>query len=160
MSKCCICGREVTNENAPVLLMSAYGNPRLVCSVCEEHIETASNGREPNEIEAACRALGEDLTAYNNDESAIINAVGKIIADAKERCRAIKDGSYDFSKETEVSDEEEFDITEDLMETEEDRARDEEDRRVSDKLDKITSIISGIVFAGVAIYLLVRIIFF
>ena len=159
MSKCCICGREITDENAPVLFMSGFGNPRLVCSTCEEHIDVANNGCEPEKIEEACRALASDLEAHNTDETAVINAVGKILLSARDRKNAIEDGSYDFSSDESTTEEEEFDITEDLMETEEDRALDEAEKLRSDKLDKIISWISGIAFAGVAVYIILKFIF-
>ena len=159
MSRCCICGREVDSENAPVLAMSAYGNPRLVCPVCEANIDEATNGREPDKILLACRNLGDDLTAFNNDEIGIINAVNRIITEATERCDAIKRGDYDFDAENNF-DSEEFDITEDLMETEEDRQLVEAEARTAEKLDKIISWASGIIIAAVVLFFIIRLIFF
>lgn len=160
MSRCCICRREVTDENAPILTMSGYGNPRYVCSECEANIEKATHSRELDEIEGACKALGDALTAANTDELIIINSVNGIIGEAMERYEKIKAGDYDFSEdEDEDASSDEFEITEELMETEEDKRKDEQEARASQLVDKIISWSSAVILAGLVIYLLIRFIF-
>ena len=125
---CSICQYPLEKEDAPVIAMSALGNPKCVCERCEEFIEAATTSRDPDEITEACKNLGETLTRGNTGDEQIIVAVNDIIASANQRCAAIKDGTYDFSLDENES--EEFDITEDLMETEEDKAKDARDEKM------------------------------
>lgn len=152
---CCICHSLVEKEDAPVIAMSGYGNPKCVCSKCEAFIDTATQSHDPDEISAACKSLGEAMTRGNSRDEQVIASVNEIIAAANERCSAIKDGNYDFSDDEENGDGE-FDITEDLMETEEDRIKDEHDAEVSKRLDTICAWIGGIAFIGFAIFMIIK----
>ena len=58
---CSVCGRQVNENEAPILFMSGAGVPRLLCEHHEALIDTASESRDPKEIRAAIAALGEDL---------------------------------------------------------------------------------------------------
>lgn len=152
---CCICQFPIEKEDAPVIAMSGYGNPKCVCSNCEAIIETATESHDPDEITEACKKLGEVLTRGNTcDEQVIVN-VNEIISAANERCVAIRDGEYDFSNDEENEDGE-FDITDDLMETEEDRQQDEQDAKVSKLIDTIGSWAAGIIFAAFIIFFIIK----
>ena len=126
---CCICQFPIDKDDAPVIAMSGYGNPKCACSSCEAIIETATTSHDPDEIAEACKELGEALTRGNTGDEQIIDSVNEIIRTANERGSAIRDGSYDFSLDEEGG--EEFDIPEELLESEEDKAKDEHDAKIS-----------------------------
>ena len=164
--KCCICKNKIyecEESSASIFMMSGFGVPKYVCKDCEDVIETVSNGKEPDKIEEACRKLGEALTAGNTEDMNVINEVNSIITDAAERAAAIREGTYDFALEEEMKKEaeaeEQFEITEDLMETEEDRRKDERDAKVNRVMDTVFAWISGVVIGGALIYFIYNLIF-
>ena len=142
---CCICQHPINNEDAPVIAMSGYGNPKCACESCEALIETAMKSHDPDEISAACKSLGEALTDGNTGDEQIIESVNNIIYSANGRCTAIKDGTYDFTLDDDVA-EDEFDITDDLEETEEDRKKDERDQKFNKILDTVSAWVLGALF--------------
>lgn len=135
--------------------MSGYGNPKCVCSDCEALIERATLSRTPEEISSACKALGEALTYGNTGDEQVIESVNEIISSAKERHDAIQNGTYDFSLDEEDSDDN-FDITEDIMETEEDRLKDERDAKISKIIDTVGSWAAGIILAGAVVFFVIK----
>ena len=107
---CCICHHPLNSEDAPVIAMGGYGNPKCACESCEALIDTATTSRDPEKISEACKSLGEALTAGNTGDEQIIDTVNDIIRSASERGAAIKEGTYDFALD-EADAEDEFDIT-------------------------------------------------
>ena len=154
---CCICHAPVEKEDAPVIAMSAYGNPKCVCSKCEALIDAATSSHDPDEINEACKAIGEALTRGNTGDEQVIATVNDIITSANERCIAIKDGTYDFALD-EKADEDEFEITEELMETEEDKEKDQHDEKVSKIIDTVGTWVAGLLFVAAAIFFIIKII--
>lgn len=152
---CCICQSQIEKDDAPVIAMSGYGNPKCVCSECEALIDAATESREPEKITEACKALGEALTRGNTGDEQIIQTVNEIIFTASERCEAIKEGTYDFSLD-EKSEEDEFDITEDLMETEEDKEKDARDAKINNIIDAIGAWVAGLAFVGVVVFFILK----
>ena len=97
-------------------------------------------------------AIGLEHTVSNRE--AVIAAITNILADGAERAKKIKDGIFDFDAELQEAEaEEEFDISEELAESEEDRLLDEEEAEKEKRLDKITSIICGLILFGTMAYL-------
>ncbi len=152
---CSVCQYPLEKDDAPVIAMGAFGTPKCVCEKCENLIETATTSRDPNEITEACKALGESLTRGNTGDEQIIASVNEIIYSANERCNAIKDGTYDFSLD-EKEPEEEFEITEDLMETEEDRAKDEHDAKIAKIVDTVGAWIGGVALTLAVVFLIIK----
>ncbi len=160
---CCICKKNVEQECAPILMMSAYGIPRYICPECESAIDKAMESLDPETINDSCRKLGESLTAGNTDDTAVIDEVNKIIFDAKSRCKKIKDGTYSEDENSEngkdsdaVKNEEEFELTEDLLETEEDRAKDEHDAKVAKIVDTAVSWAAGIMIVAAIVFFIIK----
>ena len=150
---CCICQHPIEKDDAPVIAMSGYGNPKCACERCEKLIDTATGSHDPEEISAACKSLGEALTKGNTGDEQIITAVNDIIYSAHERCNAIKDGTYDFSLD-ELDEEDSLEeIPEELLESEEDKQLDEEENERAEKLDKVLNWIwAGVMVAAVAFF--------
>ena len=151
---CCICQAPITKEDAPVIAMSAYGNPKCVCEKCEAIIDSATLSHDPNEIVESCQLLGEALTRGNTCDEQVIDAVNGIISEASIRCEKIANGNYDFSEDEKEG--EEFEITEDIMESEEDRIKDEKDQKVAKIVDTIGSWVSGVVLLGAVIFFIIK----
>ena len=152
---CSTCLTKITSEDAPVLVMGAYGTPKLLCDDCAALIETITLGRDYDEITAAMQALTEKMSSANIDDRFTVNTVTKILADSAVRAQKIKEGTYDFTLD-EQEDEESFEeIPEELQETEEDRLLDEKEAEENAKFDKFMNklwIVIGIAAAGYIIW--------
>ena len=123
---CVICKRPIEKEEPAILMMGGYGVPKCICEECENTVDILNESEDAGEIREGCRKLGEALTRGDTGDESVIVTVNEIIAEAGKKAESIENGTYDPSKEKE--EEEEFDITEDLEETEEDRKLDEEER--------------------------------
>ena len=152
---CSTCLTRITSEDAPVLIMGAYGTPKLLCDDCAALIETITLGRDYDEITAAMQALTEKMSSANIDDKFTVNTVTKILSDSAVRAQKIKEGTYDFTLD-EQEDEESFEeIPEELQETEEDRLLDEKEAEENAKFDKLMNklwIVIGISAAGYIIW--------
>ena len=154
MKHCSICGKEVS-EDAAILTMGGLGSPRLLCDECEELLDRSLNGKEYGDLAEATDTLAERLEKFGNEDSAVLEKVGELFSQAKERAELIKSGDYDFSAE-EAPEEEVEEIPEELRETEEDRLLDEEEAKENKKIDKITTIICGVAFVAVLVFFIVK----
>lgn len=122
-------------EDAPVLAMGPYGNPRYICSECSRDLDTATLGKEIPEIKEAMKRLGEKISRKNPDELSLETANG-ILNNAADRARLIEAGEYDFSLDEEKDEEELLDIPEEQKESEEDKLLDKQDEEKNKKFDK------------------------
>ena len=179
---CCLCNNEILNEDtAPILTLGNSGWPRYVCPECEERIAATTEAKTYEDISDACRTLGDGMIAMRVEDTAVIEEVNEIIKSAMERAEQIKAGTYDFSQDEEVlpenndaasgeedgdgnegakaTEKPEFDIPEELRETEEDRALDEKEARANKVLDTVTSWAAGLILLGAVIFFLVRFVF-
>ena len=137
MAKCCICGKNIEREDAAVLSMGAAGIPRLLCDECEGLLDTATLGRDYNEIKAAIEKIGTYMVERDPD-GVTYSMVNEILLSSSERAKAIKDGSYDFALDEQPKDDGGLeDIPEDMRESEEDIALDKKDDEKMKKFDKI-----------------------
>lgn len=156
---CSTCLTRITNDDAPVLIMGAYGTPKLLCDECAALVETITLGRDYDEITSAMQTLTERMSAANIDDRFTVNTVTKILSDSAVRAQKIKEGTYDFALDEEVEDESFDEIPEELKETEEDRLLDEKEAEENAKFDKLmnkTWIIVGAVAAGYIIWRIVE----
>ena len=152
MKSCSICKRTVDTENAPILAMGGFGNPRYLCEECSADIESALYEKDTEKIEASMQRLSEKLAAASSDDGLTIETVKDIFSRAGERAKAIKDGAYDFS-EDESADEGFDELPQELMETEEDKEKDKKDAETAKKIDKISNWITlGIIVAAVIFF--------
>ena len=159
MSKnCCTCLSHIENEDAPVLAMSAYGNPKLLCDDCAELVEVINYGRDYDSIARAMDKLTAKMSEANIDDSITVETVTAMLEEGAERAQKIKDGSYDFSLDEVKANEGLDDIPEELQETEEDRLLDEKEAEAVAKFDKFLNwawIGAGIAAAGFIIWKLI-----
>ena len=151
---CSTCLTRITAEDAPVLIMGAYGTPKLLCDECAALIDTITLGTEYDEITDAMQTLTEKMSSANIDDRFTVDTVTKILSDSAVRAQKIKEGTYDFALD-EQEDEGFDEIPEELMETEEDRLLDEKDAEDNAKFDKFMNklwIALGIAAAGYIIW--------
>jgi len=155
---CCTCLKRIDTEDAPVLTMGAYGNPKLLCDDCAALIETITAGREYDEITAAMQELTDIMSKSNIDDRVTVATVTEMLADSAKRAQKIKEGTYDFSLD-DAEEAEGFDeIPEELQETEEDRILDEKEKAANEKFDKFMNWMWIGVGIGAALFLIWKII--
>ena len=153
---CVICKRPIEKEEPAILMMGGYGVPKCICEECENTVDLLNESEDAGEIREGCRKLGEALTRGDTGDESVIVTVNEIIAEAVKKAESIENGTYDPSEEKE--EEEEFDITEDLEEIEEDRKLDEEEARANKIYNTVSSWVAGIIIVialGFFIYKLI-----
>jgi hypothetical protein len=155
---CVICKRPIEKEEPAVLTMGGFGVPKCICGQCEETIDKMTTGTDYEEIIESCVSLGESLTRGDTGDNSVIATVNGLIKNASERAAKIKDGTYDFSLD-EKSDDEDFEITEDIAETEEDRALDEKEAKANKVLDTILTWASGIIIVVAVVFFTIKMLF-
>jgi hypothetical protein len=164
---CCICKKTVDSETSPILTVGGYGNAKYLCDECAADLDTATTARDFDVIKSAMDSIGEKMGKNNIDDDLVIATVGELFIGAKKRAKAIAAGEYDFSSEDEDSDtvtadeqtdssedgeeKEEFDIPEELRETDEDKELDAKEKKQGAFYDKIFNWISlGIITIALA----------
>ena len=153
---CVICKRPIEKEEPAILMMGGYGVPKCICEECENTVDLLNESEDAGEIREGCRQLGEALTRGDTGDESVIVTVNEIIAEAGKKAESIENGTYDPNEEKE--EEEEYDITEDLEETEEDRKLDEEEARANKIYNTVSSWVAGIIIVialGFFIYKLI-----
>ncbi len=133
MHYCSVCKRDFESETPSVLTMGRSMTPRYICPECEALMDEAIGAVEPDQAKSAIAKLGEILAASDSEDTPVILAVTSHLGRAKKRAQAIEEGTYDFSLDEE--DTEEFELTEDMMETEEDRELDRREEEQEQRLN-------------------------
>lgn len=153
--RCCICLDGVDGDNAPILTMSGAGVPRCLCERCAADVDTVTEGREYPVIIESIDRLSANLSEKNIDDPITLNAMTSLLARAAKRAKLIGEGSYDFSLDEVVLDEdgniEEIleEIPEELLENDADREMDAEEEEKLKRLDKILNWVWAAVLIGV-----------
>lgn len=160
MKNCCICERPIEDEeNAPVLTMGKYANPRLLCPECSACLDRVTGSHDPAEVRRERASLGDLVNKSGTyDDTSVFETLKEIFDRSEERAAAIEAGTYDFSQDETDAAEGLEDIPEDMKETAEDRAKDEADVLSEKKLDKLLNI-AWILVGVAAVALIVKFIF-
>lgn len=162
-NNCALCGTVPEKDEPTVLALGSYGYPRCLCEECEAEIDTATLGRDYDEIVAAITSLADKTEKFGRYDHTTFEAMQAILEDAAKRAAAIKDGSYDFSLDeqegTEDSEESFDEIPEALRETEEDRALDEKEAKTNKVFDSILNWAWLVVFVGIIGFFLLKFVF-
>lgn len=157
MKRCSICAKPIDREDAPILVMGPYGNPRLMCDECEADIVTATTSRDYDEIDAAIARITKRVSESPIIDQQSYETVCSILESAGSRAVAIRDGSYDFSlDEANGSEDELDDIPEELRETAEDAELDRRDEEEMEKVNKVMNYVTIGAFAAVGLFLIYR----
>ena len=131
--------------------MGGYGNPKYICDECAEDLDAATTSHDYDAVKSAMDSIGEKMSRNNIDDELVIATVGELFINAKQRAKAIKAGTYDFSTEEQMTEQvapetaedgEEFDIPEELRESEEDKELDAAEAKKSAAYEKILNWVS------------------
>ncbi len=155
MKKCAICNSPVTRDDAPILTMDVYGNPRCLCDACDRELTVATEGEEYSEIVEAIEKVGRRVAESSLADRKTLVTVKEILSTAGERAEKIRDGEYDFSAD-EAEDGGFDEIPEELLETEEDRELDRAEEVRNQKFDKIFNWVAGIAIGAAAAFVIYR----
>ena len=161
MRKCCICDTPIAREDAPVLTIGGFGNPKWLCDSCEQLLDTVTLGREYSEIAAGLDELGRRMGECGPDKLTL-DTVNGIVSAAAERAKEIKSGGYDFSLDEKNEDSELDELPSELAESEEDRELDRRDEEKNKRFDKFYNgllIGSCIVVGAVIVWKIIELIF-
>ncbi len=134
--RCALCYSTVEGENLPVLAIGAYGAPRYLCSNCEQLVEGASFGTDYDDIVASLDSIGSLLTERNIDDPTTLNTILPLLEESAKRAQKIKDGEWDFTLDEEARSEE-YEIPEELLESEEDKLLDKKEEETGKKIDRV-----------------------
>ena len=146
MDKCALCQSTSIAEDAPVLTIGAYGNPKYICNECNSDLECVTLGRDFDEIGAAMDRLGKKMASAAPDKLTLAT-VDEILRESAERAKLIKAGEYDFSLDGEGDIPEDTEMDElppELLESEEDKELDKRDEERLKKFDKVINAIIGV----------------
>ena len=152
MAKCCMCDVNIDREDAPVLSMGAAGNPRLLCDKCAGLLDTATLGRDFDEIKNAVEEIGT-IMADHDPDGVTFSIVSSLMVEASERAKLIKEGNYDFSLDEQENNEGFDEIPEELRESEEDIELDRQEEEKLKKFDKFYNY--ALIGAGIAVAIFV-----
>ena len=133
---CSICKKDINSEDASILTMGGFGNPKYICDECAEELDKVMRGQDYNEIMTSMAVISDKISRSSLDDQLTVETIESIFWAAKDRAEKIKNGEYDFSMDFE---DENFvdDIPEELKETEEDKRLDEEERIETEKRNEI-----------------------
>ena len=154
MHYCSVCQKDFDCETPSVLTMGRSMTPRYICPECEALMDQALCERDVTLAREAIAALGARLAASDSDDAPVILAVTSHLDAAKVRANAIERGEYDFTLDENPT--EEFELTEDLLETEEDRELDRRDEEEMEKVNKVMNYVTIGAFAAVGLFLIYR----
>ena len=133
---CSICKKEINSEDASILAMGGFGNPKYICDDCAEELDKVVRGQDYDEIMSSMAVISDKISRSSIDDQLTVDTVKSLFSEAKDRAEKIKSGDYDFSLDA-IEDDAADDIPEALKETEEDRMLDEEERIENEKRNEI-----------------------
>ena len=65
MRHCAICGREVNENEASILAMGGFGNPKYLCNECAADIDTVIGSKDPFEVERTMEKIADNISALH-----------------------------------------------------------------------------------------------
>lgn len=161
MDNCSICKRNIENtDDAAVLAMGGYGNPRYMCDECRADFDELTLSRDVETIKAAAERIANKMSASDVDDKLTLKTVEEIMRSAADRKEKIESGEYDFSEEeaeqNEMCDE---GVPPELQESEEDAEAERIRAEKYAKVDKITNYICIVLLVAAIAFAIYRIIF-
>lgn len=157
MKTCTVCRKSFDSEDAPILIMGAYGSPKYLCPECAADLDVATLGRDFDEIGAAMERLGARMSNTDPDKLTY-DTMNGLLASAADRAKAIAAGEYDFSLDEQSSEDSFDELPPELLETDEDRALDEKEAAALARFDKWFNWVAIGVVAGALAFVAWRLI--
>ena len=150
---CSICLESINSEEADILVMGPYGSPRCLCEDCSSLMNTAATDTDYERIVSSINSLADKMNKRNIDDRLTVSTMTNLLSSYARRAKAIKNGE----ELPEESLEEGFDeIPEDLRESEEDKALDEEEAKKNGKLNRIVDWICIAALVGAIAFFIIR----
>ena len=161
MDNCSICKANIENvEEAAVLAMGGYGNPRYICDECSSDFDELTLSRDVESIKAAAERIGKKMSEAAVDDKLTLKTVDEIMKSSAERKEKIESGEYDFSdEEAEQNSACDEDVPPELKESEEDAEAERIRAERYAKFDKITNWICIALLVAAIGFAIYRIIF-
>ena len=153
---CSVCRAKIESEEAAILTLGGFGNPRYLCDSCASDFDAAGSEKEVSDIDSAIDRISKKMTSARVDDGLVLKTVSELMASARERREQIRLGEYDFS-EDELPEENE-EIPKELLESDEDVAAERLAAEKSKKYDKITNIICAVLALAALGFFIYRII--
>lgn len=153
---CSVCRAKIESEEAAILTLGGFGNPRYLCDSCASDFDAASSEKEVSDIDSAIDRISKKMTSARVDDGLVLKTVSELMASARERREQIRLGEYDFS-EDELPEENE-EIPKELLESDEDVAAERLAAEKNKKYDKITNIICAVLALAALGFFIYRII--
>ena len=159
---CSLCARLIgQGEDSAILTMGGYAHPRYLCPDCAARLDVMGGAEDPVAIREAMDRVASDLEKRGTDDRAAMETVVGLLSHASERLAAIEAGTYDFAEDGETPEEEiPEDVPEELRESEEDIAQEEEESARVRRTDSILNILLAVAMAAAVIALLIKLIWF
>ena len=133
---CSICLKSIEAEDAPILTMGGFGNPRCLCEECAADVESATRGTDPSLISASVKRIVDNMSKNQIEDPLTVKTLTRLLGSAAARREKIKDGTYDFALD-DADDGTLEEIPEEMLETEEDKLLDEEDEERAKRIDSV-----------------------
>lgn len=173
MNRCSFCLRTIEGDDAPILTISGFGKPRLLCPHCDKLVGTICDSTDKVEVSEAIEKIGESLTLANVDDKAVFDTLKAMIDEARVRIEegvlpitdapdeqgdaVAEDNEADtLVKNTEAAAEEIFDIPEELRESDEDRAKDEKEAKHSKVMDSVVGWAAAAILVATIVIFIVK----
>ena len=173
MNRCSVCLRTIEGDDAPILTISGYGKPRLLCPRCDKLVGTICDSTDKVEVSEAIKKIGESLTSANVDDKAVFDTLKTMIDEARvrieegvlpntdesdEQGNVLSSGSENATAEdtAEEAYEEIFDIPEELRESEEDRVKDEKEAKHNKVMDSVVGWAAAAILVATIVIFIVK----
>ena len=145
---CSICLKPIPTEDAPILTMGGFGNPRCLCKACAADIENATRGTDPALISEAVKRIVDNMSSNQIEDPLTLKTVTHLLAAAASRREKIKEGTYDFALD-DADDGVLEEIPEDMLESEDDKRLDEEDEERAKRIDSVLNWVWIVAIVGI-----------
>ncbi len=155
---CSICKKSVDSENAAILTIGGFGNPKYICEECDGDFAEATGARDIEAISAAMDRISKKMASVDQSDKLVLKSVKDIMAEASSRAEQIKNGTFDFSVEEAEERNEDIEVPEELRETEEDKELDRKEAERNKKFDRIINWASAVVLLALSVFVIYRII--
>lgn len=161
MDSCAICKKNIENtEDAAILAMGGFGNPRYMCDECGADFDELTLSRDVVSIKAAADRISKKMSESGVDDKLTLKTVEEIMKSSGERKERIESGEHDFSEEeaeqNAVCDDE---LPPELRESEEDAEAERIRAEKYAKFDTITNVICIVLLVAAIGFAIYRIIF-
>ena len=154
MKKCSLCTKRLEKEEPEILTVGSYGVARYLCDDCAALLDKMMLSTDVSEIKEGYDAVVEKMLDGPLIDESANETLQNMLVSAKERAEAIKNGTYDFSLDTPTDEMDE--ITEELLESEEDRDLDRKRDERAEKLDKVLNVFIIAAIVATAIFVITR----